>query len=94
MFRTSLLAAAATAVLASQVLAAEITINVAGLDAKAAHAKILAGAHRVCEIETRDASAIEQPYALFDCVNDAVARAMVTMAANKEKASQTALAGR
>jgi len=87
MFRTSLITFAVAAVALHASAATRITVNVAGLDAKAARAKITSGARTACAKETENVSIIEQPYAQSECVNDAVERAVATLAAQRAKAA-------
>lgn len=57
--------------------AAETTVkvDVTGLDAPAAHARILRAAKAACRIELRNSSTFEQYYQQPGCINEAVAHA-------------------
>jgi hypothetical protein len=79
MFRTLVLAAALGAFAASA-NAAAVKVNVAGLDAKTAHAKIVRAAESACNAVLQD-SAIDRYYGLAPCVSDAVAAAEARFAA-------------
>lgn len=52
-----------------------VTVNVAGLDAKAAHERIAQAAHSACIIEMRGASLLDQYYTHADCIDRAITRA-------------------
>jgi len=70
--------------------AAETTIkvDVSGLDAPAAHARVLAAAKAACRIELRNSTTFEQYYQRVGCIKDAVAQAESQM--NFQQASATA----
>ena len=85
MFRTLVLAAALGA-MALPAAAASVTINVAGLDAKAAHAKIVQAAATACGIELSDDSTVVQYYTHAACVTDAAAKAEAKVEANQRVA--------
>jgi hypothetical protein len=61
--------------------AASVTVNIAGLDAKSAHAKIVRAAEEACSVVLRD-SQIARYYEMPPCVDDAVAAAEAKYAAN------------
>ncbi len=92
MFRTLTLAAALGA-LALPAAAASVTINVAGLDPKAANEKIVEAAVKACNIELRDAGPTDQFYGQADCVERAVSDAEARVAARDKPSSDRALAG-
>jgi hypothetical protein len=95
MLRTIVIAAALGAMALPAAAATKVTVNVAGQDAKAAHATILRAAEAACKIELRDASTLEQYYLRTDCINVAVARAEAHLDATAVNASKpTRLAGR
>jgi UrcA family protein len=77
MIRTLTLAAiaAAFALPALAEPAASVTIKVAGLDAKTAHAAILQAAQEACRTELTPSSMTVRFYAQQSCVSDTVARA-------------------
>jgi hypothetical protein len=85
MYRTLVLAAALGALALPAAAATAIKIDVTGLDAKAAHAKIYEAAQQACRIELQDASSLVQFYVRADCVRDAV---------NRADAEWTSLSGR
>jgi hypothetical protein len=61
--------------------AAETTVkvDVAGLDAPAAHARLVAAAKAACQVELRDSQVFEQYYQHVGCITDAVAHAEAEM---------------
>ncbi len=79
MFRTLALAATLGA-LALPASAASIKVDINGLDAAAAHAKIVAAANTVCRIELHDAGPAQQYYEHQACVDDAVAKVQAQLA--------------
>jgi hypothetical protein len=83
--RTGTLAIAAllTAATLPAAAATSVKVNVAGQDAKAAHVTIVHAAKTACQAELRDASTFEHYYLWSDCLNTAVARAQVSLEANK-----------
>ena len=85
MFRTIALAVLGAAVLGAAALpaaAASVTVNVAGLDAKTAHAHIVRAAQTACSIALTD-SAVVRYYEMSPCVNEAVAAAEAKYAASE-----------
>ena len=83
MFRTIALAVLGAAVLGTAALpAASVTVNVAGLDAKTAHAHIVRAAQTACSIALTD-SAVVRYYEMSPCVNEAVAAAEAKYAASE-----------
>jgi hypothetical protein len=90
MFRTLALAAAvaALAVPAFAAPATQVTINVAGMDAKTAHAAILHAAQQACQAEFADSSDLVKFYARPDCISGAVATAETKFAAMRGLASR------
>jgi hypothetical protein len=92
----SLLAAAALGASALPAAAAtQVTVNVAGLDAGAAHATIVRAATAACQVELRDASQFQQYYLRPDCINAAVARAEAKLETARAGAvAQARIAGR
>ena len=80
MFRTIAVAATIGA-LALPACAASVTVNIAGLDAKAAHARIVRAAEAACSAALQD-SAIVRYYEMTPCIDDAVAAAEAKFAAN------------
>lgn len=98
MFRT-LSIAALGAVLAAAALPAvadtTVKVDVAGLTAPAAHAKILAAAKAACRVELRNSTTFEQYYQWTGCINDAVANAQSQLnAASATAAGRPVVAGR
>jgi len=95
MLRTTLIAAALAAVSLPAVAATSVTVNLAGLDAKAAHATIVHAAKTACQIELRDSSLFQWYYLRKDCVDTAVARAESKLETDKVAvADQSHLGGR
>ena len=72
MYRSLVLAVAACA-MALPAAAASVKINVAGLDSKAAHEKIVHAAEAVCSAELSSESALSRFYQQSDCVDATVA---------------------
>jgi hypothetical protein len=88
MFR-KLLLAGALGVLATPVLAAtQVTVNVAGLDAKAAHDVIYRAAQVACRGELADETSLVQFYNRPSCITDAVSRAEAKLEAMHGMASR------
>ncbi len=96
MFRSLAIAATLAAFALPAAAATTVKINVAGLDAKAAHASIVKAAKAACQVEMRDASTFEQHYLHADCINTAVARAQASLDASlaESGAKTTTVAGR
>ena len=88
MFRTLALAAALGAVAVPALAATQVTVNVTGLDAKAAHAVIYHAAQAACRTELADQSVLVRSYAWSDCVHDAVAGAETKLATLRGIASR------
>ncbi len=80
--RAALLATAigATALPAA---AASVKVNVAGLDAKAAHAQIVRAAQTVCSAALSDQTL--RYYSMADCITEAVAATEAKVAANDHR---------
>jgi hypothetical protein len=81
MLRTIVLAAALGAMALPAFADTSVKINVAGLDAKAAQAKIYLAAQKACRIELSDSTALVQYYNRPDCIAKAVTRADASLAA-------------
>jgi hypothetical protein len=81
MFRTLVLAAV-LGTFAASANAASVKVNVAGLDSKAAHTKIVHAAEAACNAVLQE-SAIDRYYGMSPCVTDAVAAAEARFAANE-----------
>ena len=79
MFRSLAIAAAVSVVAALPAAAESVTVNVAGLDAKAAHAKILRAAEQACSVVLQD-GAVARYYEMPSCVSDAVSAAEAKIA--------------
>jgi hypothetical protein len=90
MFRTLALAAAvaAFAVPALAAPATQVTINVAGMDAKTAHAAIVQAAQQACRAELADYSDLVKFYARPACLSATVATAQAKFAAMRGLASR------
>jgi len=78
MFRKLVLAAAFAAIAIPAAAETTVTVKVAGLDAKAAHAVILQAAQAACREELAGQSSLVQFYTRPDCINSAVAKAETT----------------
>jgi len=81
MFRTLVLAAA-LGTFAVSANAASIKVNIAGLDAKTAHVKIVRAAETACSAALQD-SAVIRYYEMSPCIDDAVAAAEAKFAADE-----------
>ena len=78
MFRKFALAAAFAAIALPAAAHTEVKVNVAGLDAKAAHAAIVQAAQAACREEMAGQTSLVQFYNRPDCINAAVAKAETT----------------
>jgi UrcA family protein len=76
----SLVIAAALAATALPAAAASVTVNIAGLDATAAHAKIEQAAVEACSIELSDESSVTRYYEQEACIAQAVSSAETKLA--------------
>jgi hypothetical protein len=92
MFRTIALAVALGS-LALPAAAASVKVNIAGLDAKSAHEKIVRAAEQACNAVLQD-SAIARYYEMTPCVDDAVAVAEAKFAANDHHYASVQSTGR
>jgi hypothetical protein len=81
MFRTIALAATLGAI-ALPAAAASVTVNIAGLDAKTAHARIVHAAEVACSAALQESATVRY-YEMPPCINDAVAAAEAKYAANE-----------
>ena len=81
----SIAIAAALVVTALPAAAASVTVNIAGLDAAQAHAKIEKAAADACTIALRDDTQLDQYYGHADCIDDAVAAAEAKLAEGNRK---------
>ncbi len=79
MFRTLVLAAV-LGTFSVSANAETVKVNIAGLDAKAAHARIVRAAETACNAVLQE-SAIDRYYGMTPCVADAVAAAEAKYAA-------------
>jgi UrcA family protein len=80
MLRTTLLAAVLGAMALPAFADTTVKINVSGLDAKAAQAKIYEAAQKACRIELSDSTALVQYYNRPDCIAKAVNHADASLA--------------
>jgi len=80
MFRTIALAATLGA-FALPAGAASVTVNIAGLDAKTAHARIVHAAAAACSAALQESATVRY-YEMTPCIDDAVAAAEAKFAAN------------
>ena len=85
MLRTFAIAAAYAALAVPAAADTSVTVNIAGLDYQAAHAKIVRGAELACFREFAGESTLMLYYERPVCVSDAIARA--------ESSASTAQAG-
>ncbi|HEX4181531.1 MAG TPA: UrcA family protein [Caulobacteraceae bacterium] len=79
-----LVLAAALGALAIPAAAESVTVNIAGLDAKAVHAKIVRAAEQACDAVYGD-SLVTRYYAMPSCVTEAVATAEAKFATNDHR---------
>jgi hypothetical protein len=75
MFRTLLLASALGAMALPAAAGTSVTVNLAGLDAKAAHTAIVRAAQAACRAELSDETEQQLFYNRPECLNDAIGRA-------------------
>ena len=75
MFRKLVLAAAFAAIAIPAAAETTVRVNVAGLDAKAAHTVILQAAQVACRTELAEQSSLIRSYTQPDCIRSAVATA-------------------
>ena len=71
-----------------------VKVDVNGLTASEAHARILEAAKAACKTELRNSTTFEQYYQWNGCLNDAVANAESHMRATAETATPASVAGR
>ena len=71
----SLVIAAALAATALPAFAASVTVDISGLDAKAAHAKIEQAAIAACRVAMNEESPVAQYYDHDQCISEAVSAA-------------------
>jgi hypothetical protein len=88
MIRKFAIAAAIAAIAAPAFAGTQVTINVAGLDAKTAHAAIVQAAQQACRAELAGESSLVQFYTHADCVTSTVATAEAKYAAMRGLASR------
>jgi UrcA family protein len=92
MFR-SLALAAALGAMALPAAAASVKVNIAGLDAKTAHARIVRAAETVCSAELPD-SAVVRYYEMPSCITEATATAEAKFAARDHRYASVQNTGR
>ena len=88
MFRKLALAAAVAAFAVPAFAGTAVTVNVAGLDAKAAHAVILQAAQKACRAELADQSMLVRFYVHSECITDTVNEAEAKFASMRGLASR------
>jgi hypothetical protein len=88
MFRTIALAAILGAVALPALAATQVTVNVSGLDARAAHAVIFHAAQTACRTELAGDSSLLRSYEWSDCIHDAVSTAETKLATMRGLASR------
>ena len=93
MLRKILLAAALAATAAPALADTKVVVNLAGMDAKAAHAKIVRAAEAACSAVLND-GAVVRYYEMSPCISDAVAAAEAKYAANDHRFASVQNTGR
>ena len=88
MFRTFALAAALGAFALPAIAGTVVTVNVVGLDSKAAHTVIYHAAQQACRVELADESQLVQFYNRPACISGAVATAEAKLASMRGLASR------
>jgi len=88
MIRKIALAAAIAAFAVPAFAGTSVTINVAGLDSKAAHEAIVHAAQTACRSALADQTLLVQFYTRSDCISDTVATAEAKYAAQRGLASR------
>jgi hypothetical protein len=88
MFRTLVLAAALGALALPAVAGTAVTVNVVGLDGKAAHAVIYHAAQQACRVELSDETQQVQFYNRPACISSAVTTAEAKLASLRGLASR------
>jgi hypothetical protein len=88
MFRKFALAATVAAFALPAFAGTEVTVNVAGLDAKAAHVVIVQAAQKACRAALADQSTLVKFYTHAECINDSVNQAEAKFASMRGLASR------
>ena len=88
MLRKFAIAAAIAAFAAPAMAGTQVTVNVAGLDAKAAHAAIVHAAQQACRAELANETSLVVFYTHADCISAAVASAEARYASMQGLASR------
>jgi UrcA family protein len=88
MIRKIALAAAIAAFAVPAFADSQVTVNVAGLDAKAAHAVIVQAAQKACRAELADQSTLVQFYTHSECITSTVNQAEAKFASMRGLASR------
>jgi hypothetical protein len=88
MFRKFALAATIAAFAVPAFAGTAVTVNVAGLDAKAAHTVILQAAEKACRAELADQSTAVKFYTHAECIDSAVNEAEAKYASMRGLASR------
>jgi UrcA family protein len=95
MLRTLSLAVLGAALALPAAAETRVKVDVAGLDAPAAHARILQAAKAACRVELRNATPFDHYVQWYGCIDDAVARAEADLKSQQAAASgRPVLAGR
>jgi hypothetical protein len=89
MIRTLTLAAVIGA-FALPAMAADVSVNVAGLDAKAAHEKIVDAARHACSLELSTGNNVVEYYTKDQCVAEATATAEAKLQAQADASHRLA----
>lgn len=88
MIRKFAIAAAFAAFAAPAMAGTQVTVNVAGLDAKSAHTAIVQAAQQACRAELATDSSLVQFYTHADCINATVSTAEAKYASMRGLASR------
>jgi hypothetical protein len=98
MFRTLSITAVGAALCAALAMPAaaetSIKVDVAGLPAPQAHARIVQAAAAACRTELKDTSTFDHYYWFPECVDEAVTQANVQLKAMAARAEHPVVAGR
>jgi UrcA family protein len=87
MLRTLSIAALGAVLALPAAAETSVKVDVAGLDAPAAHARIVRAARAACQVELRNSTTFEQYYQQPGCINDAVTHAEADLKAQQASAA-------
>lgn len=85
MVRTLVLAGVVASLALPALADTTVSVNIAGLDAAAAHIKIVRAAQAACTVELAPEGPLVQFYLHSDCVTDAVQRAEAQLSVNNSR---------